>query len=194
MDFNGFSTTKTNLKSINTQLAQLISTITSTFRYESNINASMDELITNLSYSRRLHHFMASSSYLNSHQNFSSYAKLMTYLFEPKNQLLSPNLSNGMFLNGCLVHVGEKPSEDEVNRSVEMQKKARLDSWIGAAKLSTGLCAQPAENLAGCLLTSSTAIKEYFAILNRKFDSLYAKKAFVHWYENEGMKNEVFKC
>jgi hypothetical protein len=95
-------------------------------------------------------------------------------------------------LNACLVHVGQKPSEDEVNRSVEMQKKARLDSWIGTAKLSTGFCAQPAEKLAGCLLTSSTAIKEYFVLLNRKFDSLYAKKAFVHWYAAEGMEEAEF--
>ena len=32
-----------------------------------------------------------------------------------------------------------------------------------------------------CLLANTTAVEEAWARLNRKFDLLYAKRAFVHW-------------
>jgi len=39
-----------------------------------------------------------------------------------------------------------------------------------------------------CLLTNTTAIAEAWARMNHKFDLLYAKRAFVHWYVGEGME------
>ena len=33
-----------------------------------------------------------------------------------------------------------------------------------------------------CMLNNTTAIAEAFARLNHKFDLMYAKRAFVHWY------------
>jgi tubulin alpha len=39
-----------------------------------------------------------------------------------------------------------------------------------------------------CCLTSTTAIKEAWERLDRKFDLMYAKRAFVHWYVGEGME------
>lgn len=38
------------------------------------------------------------------------------------------------------------------------------------------------------MLASTTAIVDAFSALNRKFDMMYSKRAFVHWYLNEGME------
>lgn len=40
-----------------------------------------------------------------------------------------------------------------------------------------------------CMLSNTTAIAEAWARLDHKFDLMYAKRAFVHWYVGEGMYN-----
>jgi len=41
-------------------------------------------------------------------------------------------------------------------------------------------------------LVNSTAILPWFSYAANRFDSLYAKRAFVHWYVGEGMESGEF--
>ena len=43
-----------------------------------------------------------------------------------------------------------------------------------------------------CMLSNTTAIAEAWARLDHKFDLMYAKHAFVHWYVGEGMEKGEF--
>ena len=43
-----------------------------------------------------------------------------------------------------------------------------------------------------CMLSNTTAIAEALARLDHKFDLMYAKRAFVHWYVGEGMEEGEF--
>merc|ERR1712032_1440473 len=43
-----------------------------------------------------------------------------------------------------------------------------------------------------CMLSNATAIAEAWARLDHKFDLMYAKRAFVHWYVGEGMEEGEF--
>ena len=43
------------------------------------------------------------------------------------------------------------------------------------------------------MLSNTTAIVEKFAIIDHKFDFLYAKRAFVHWYVGEGTVQNIIK-
>lgn len=42
------------------------------------------------------------------------------------------------------------------------------------------------------MLSNSTAVAEVFSRLDHKFDLMYAKRAFVHWYVGEGMEEGEF--
>ncbi|BES97495.1 Hypothetical protein NTJ_10309 [Nesidiocoris tenuis] len=42
------------------------------------------------------------------------------------------------------------------------------------------------------MLSNTTAIAEAWSRLDHKFDLMYAKRAFVHWYVGEGMEEGVF--
>ena len=42
------------------------------------------------------------------------------------------------------------------------------------------------------MLSNTTAIAEAWARLDNKFDLMYAKRAFVHWYVGEGMEEGEF--
>ena len=43
-----------------------------------------------------------------------------------------------------------------------------------------------------CNLSNNTAILEAWERLDYKFDLMYAKRAFVHWYVGEGMEEGEF--
>jgi tubulin alpha len=43
-----------------------------------------------------------------------------------------------------------------------------------------------------CMLSNTTAICEAWNRLNFKFDLMYAKRAFIHWYVGEGMEESEF--
>eukprot|EP00954_Amorphochlora_amoebiformis_P004110 319051-Amorphochlora_amoeboformis.AAC.1 len=47
-------------------------------------------------------------------------------------------------------------------------------------------------NRAMCMISNSTAIAEVFSRIDHKFDLMYAKRAFVHWYVGEGMEEGEF--
>lgn len=45
----------------------------------------------------------------------------------------------------------------------------------------------------GCsMLASTTAIAQAWADIDHKFDQMFAKRAFVHWYTGEGLEEQEF--
>ena len=42
------------------------------------------------------------------------------------------------------------------------------------------------------MLSNTTAISSAWGRLNEKFDLMYSKRAFVHWYVSEGMEEGEF--
>jgi tubulin alpha len=42
------------------------------------------------------------------------------------------------------------------------------------------------------MVSNSTSVAEVFSRLDHKFDLMYAKRAFVHWYVGEGMEEGEF--
>ena len=43
-----------------------------------------------------------------------------------------------------------------------------------------------------CMLANTTAVREAWSRLNHKFDLMYSKRAFVHWFVGEGMEEGEF--
>ena len=43
-----------------------------------------------------------------------------------------------------------------------------------------------------CMVANTTAIAEALSRIDHKFDLMYAKRAFVHWYVGEGMEEGEF--
>ena len=43
-----------------------------------------------------------------------------------------------------------------------------------------------------CMLSNTTAIAEVFSRIEHKFDLMFAKRAFVHWYVGEVMEDGEF--
>ena len=87
---------------------------------------------------------------------------------------------------------------------VELQKNKinNNKSYISNCVFQVGINYQPPTVVPGgdlakvqravCMLSNTTAIAEAWARLDHKFDLMYAKRAFVHWYVGEGMEEGEF--
>ena len=42
------------------------------------------------------------------------------------------------------------------------------------------------------MIANSTIVEETYSITNYKFDRMYSKKAFIHWFTGEGMEQGEF--
>ena len=93
---------------------------------------------------------------------------------------------------------------EDVNAAVATIKAKRAIQFVdwGPTGFKGGINYQPPTVVPGgdlakvqravCMISNSAAIAEVFARLDHKFDLMYAKRAFVHWYVGEGMEEGEF--
>ena len=103
----------------------------------------------------------------------------------------------------CLLYRGEVVPKD-VNAAIAQIKTKRTIQFVDwcPTGFKVGINYQPPAAVEGgdlapvkravCMLSNTTAIAEAWARLDHKFDLMYAKRAFVHWYVGEGMEEGVF--
>ena len=192
---------------LNRLLAQVYSSITVSLRYESSLNANLNQIVTNLIPYPRIHFNMVSHSPLISSQRAAheqlSVTELTRDVFEPSCQLIQVNLKAGKYMSCCLQYRGDITPR-EVNESL-FNIKRRTDiqfvDWCPTG-FKVGINSQPPISVPGSglaqsrssvtMITNSTALMDTFENLQNKFNLLFNKRAFVHWYVGEGMEEGEF--
>ncbi|XP_035768675.1 tubulin alpha chain-like [Neolamprologus brichardi] len=103
----------------------------------------------------------------------------------------------------CLLYRGDVVPKD-VNSAIAAIKTKRTIQFVDwcPTGFKVGINYQPPTVVPGgdlakvqravCMLSNTTAIAEAWARLDHKFDLMYAKRAFVHWYVGEGMEEGEF--
>ncbi|RWS27225.1 tubulin alpha chain-like protein [Leptotrombidium deliense] len=102
------------------------------------------------------------------------------------------------------VMIDLEPSVVDVNSAIAAIKSKRSIQFVDwcPTGFKVGINYQPPTVVPGgdlarvkravCMLSNTTAIAEAWARLDHKFDLMYAKRAFVHWYVGEGMEEGEF--
>eukprot|EP00957_Ditylum_brightwellii_P159272 12123239-Ditylum_brightwellii.AAC.1 len=103
----------------------------------------------------------------------------------------------------CLMYRGDVVSLEVNNAmaSVKAKRTIQFVDWCPTG-FKCGINNQPPTvtpqgdlakvKRAVCMVANNTAIAESFAQIDHKFDLMYAKRAFVHWYVGEGMEEGEF--
>jgi tubulin alpha len=110
---------------------------------------------------------------------------------------------HGKYMACCMMYRGDVVPKD-VNASVATIKTKRTIQFVdwSPTGFKCGINYQPPTVVPGgdlakvmravCMISNSTAIAEVFSRIDHKFDLMYSKRAFVHWYVGEGMEEGEF--
>ncbi|MBN3286183.1 TBA protein, partial [Polyodon spathula] len=132
-----------------------------------------------------------------------SVADITSACFEPTNQMVKCDPRHGKYMACCLLYRGDVVPKD-VNSAIATMKTKRSIQFVDwcPTGFKVGINYQPPTVVPGgdlakvqravCMLSNTTAIAEAWARLDHKFDLMYAKRAFIHWYVGEGMEEEEF--
>eukprot|EP00236_Picocystis_salinarum_P003292 CAMPEP_0183833984 /NCGR_PEP_ID=MMETSP0807_2-20130328/6356_1 /TAXON_ID=88271 /ORGANISM="Picocystis salinarum, Strain CCMP1897" /LENGTH=598 /DNA_ID=CAMNT_0026079967 /DNA_START=164 /DNA_END=1960 /DNA_ORIENTATION=- len=196
--------TYTNL---NRLISQVISSLTASLRFDGALNVDVTEFQTNLVPYPRIH-FMLSSyapviSAEKAYHEQLSVAEITNAAFEPSNMMAKCDPRHGKYMACCLMYRGDVVPKD-VNAAVATIKTKRTIQFVDwcPTGFKCGINYQPPTVVPGgdlakvqravCMISNSTAIAEVFSRIDHKFDLMYAKRAFVHWYVGEGMEEGEF--
>nr|XP_005896455.1 PREDICTED: tubulin alpha-1C chain [Bos mutus] len=196
--------TYTNL---NRLMSQIVSSITASLRFDGALNVDLTEFQTNLVPYPRIHFPLATYAPVISaekayHEQLSV-AEITNACFEPANQMVKCDPRHGKYMACCLLYRGDMVPKD-VNAAIATIKTKRTIQFVDwcPTGFKVGINYQPPTVVPGgdlakvqqavCMLSNTTAITEAWARLDHKFDLMYAKRAFVHWYVGEGMEEGEF--
>lgn len=196
--------TYTNLNRI---IGQVVSSITASLRFEGALNVDLTEFQVNLVPYPRIHFPLATYAPVLAADKVGhetcSVAEITNACFEPASQMVKCDPRTGKYMACCLLYRGDVVPRD-VNAAVSAIKAKRSIQFVDwcPTGFKIGINNQaptviPGGDLAKvkravCMLSNTTAISEAWERLDRKFDLMYAKRAFVHWYVGEGMEEGEF--
>jgi len=192
---------------LNKLIAQVISSLTASLRFDGALNVDVTEFQTNLVPYPRIH-FMLSSyapviSAEKAYHEKLAVGEITTSCFEPANMMAKCDPRHGKYMACCLMYRGDVVPKD-VNAAVANIKTKRTIQFVDwcPTGFKCGINYQPPTMVPGgdlaqvtracAMISNSTAIAEVFARIDHKFDLMYAKRAFVHWYVGEGMEEGEF--
>ncbi|XP_072042145.1 tubulin alpha-1 chain-like [Amphiura filiformis] len=194
-------------QNLNRLIGQIVSSITASLRFDGALNVDLTEFQTNLVPYPRIHFPLATyapiiSSEKAYHEQLTV-SEITNACFEPKNQLVKCDPRHGKYMACCLLFRGDVVPKD-VNDAIAAIKTKRTIHFVDwcPTGFKVGINYQPPSVVPGgdlakvqravCMLSNTTAVSEAWARLDHKFDLMYAKRAFVHWYVGEGMEEGEF--
>uniref|UniRef100_H2Z6S4 Tubulin alpha chain n=1 Tax=Ciona savignyi TaxID=51511 RepID=H2Z6S4_CIOSA len=192
---------------LNRLIGQIVSSITASLRFDGALNVDLTEFQTNLVPYPRIHFPLVTYAPVISaekayHEQLSV-GEITNACFEPCNQMVKCDPRHGKYMACCMLYRGDVVPKD-VNAAIACIKTKRTIQFVDwcPTGFKVGINYQPPTVVPGgdlakvqravCMLSNTTAIAEAWARLDHKFDLMYAKRAFVHWYVGEGMEEGEF--
>ncbi|KAG8438746.1 hypothetical protein GDO86_005079 [Hymenochirus boettgeri] len=192
---------------LNRLISQIVSSITASLRFDGALNVDLTEFQTNLVPYPRIHFPLATYapiiSATKAYHEQLSVADITNACFEPNNQMVKCDPRHGKYMACCMLYRGDVVPKD-VNvaiANIKTKRSIQFVDWCPTG-FKVGINYQPPTVVPGgdlakvrravCMLSNTTAIAEAWSRLDHKFDLMFAKRAFVHWYVGEGMEEGEF--
>ncbi|KAL7673953.1 hypothetical protein ACOME3_000235 [Neoechinorhynchus agilis] len=173
--------------------------ITTCFRFPGQLNADLRKLATNMVPFSRLHFFVPGFAPLHSRGN-QFYMKmtvpeLVRQCFDASNMMAACDPREGKYLTSACIFRGRismREVEEQI-LNVKNKNSPYFVEWIPDS-LKMAVCDIPPRGMprSSTFLGNTTSICTLWKRVGGAFSSMVKKKAFLHWYTNEGMEPREF--
>lgn len=116
--------------------------------------------------------------------------ELTQQMFDAKNMMAASDPRHGRYLTVAAVFRGRVSMKEveEQMQNVQNKNSAFFVEWIPNNVLTAQCDIAPrGHKMAVTFLGNSTAIQELFKRVSDQFTAMFKRKAFLHWYTQEGM-------
>ncbi|KAJ1958289.1 Tubulin beta-1 chain [Dispira parvispora] len=184
---------------LNRLVTTVMSGVTTSLRFPGQLNSDLRKMAVNLIPFPRLHFFMVGFAPLTSaaSQTFRSVtvSDLTQQLFSSTNMMAAADPSTGRYLTVACLFRG-KVSMREVEQqmlSIRDRNSSNFVEWIPNNVQTVSCDIPPAGmSLASTFIGNNTAIQSLFLRIQEQFSAMFRRKAFIHWYTDEGMDELEF--
>ncbi|XP_061925901.1 tubulin beta-2 chain-like isoform X2 [Entelurus aequoreus] len=176
-----------------------MSGVTTCLRFPGQLNADLRKLAVNMVPFPRMHFFMPGFAPLTSRgsQQYRalSVRDITKQVFDSRNMMVACDPSQGRYLAVTTVFRGRLSMKevDEQMLTIQDKNSSYFVEWI-PNNISTAVCDIPPRGLkmSVTFIGNSTAIQELFKRISEQFTAMFRRKAFLHWYTDQGMDEMEF--
>merc|ERR1712038_1027369 len=196
---------------LNQIIAKVISSMTASLRFDGELNVDLGEFQTNLVPFPRLH-FMTTAlapviSATKASHEAQTVREITDHVFQPQNMLVKYSDFDPVedkYMAISINYRGDVKSK-EANATVQWLKQNNKISFVEwcptgfkiglngtpAAAVPNDIMASAKNNIV--MIGNNVAVSRVFTErITKKYDMMYAQRAFVHWYVGEGMEEGEF--
>merc|ERR1712137_83475 len=196
---NTLKLTDPSYQQLNGLVSKVMSGVTTCLRFPGQLNADLRKLAVNMVPFPRLHFFMPGYAPLTASKskNFRnvSVQDLTQQMFSANNMMAACDPLHGKYLTVAAMFRGEISMKDvdECMLNVQSKNSSGFVEWI-PNNVKTAVCDIPPvdQDMAVTFVGNSTAIQELFKRVSEQFTAMFRRKAYLHWYTNEGMDEMEF--
>lgn len=187
------------LHDLNQLVSAVMSGVTTCLRFPGQLNSDLRKLAVNLVPFPRLHFFIVGYAPLSAVGSKSFQAltvpELTQQMFDSKNMMAASDPKHGRYLTVASFFRGKvsvKEVEDQM-RIIQDRNSPYFVEWI-PNNVQTATCSIPPKDtkMSATFVANSTSIQELFKRVGDQFSAMFRRKAFLHWFTNEGMEESEF--